>query len=92
MELIFVKPESAEWNDMWDKLSLHPLNEDYPEPSTVLNQGEQWQYMGSFKLDNRILHEFHHRMHPRFERREDVKFPASELLVPEDIQKSVQIK
>ena len=92
MELIFVKPESAEWNDMWDRLAAHPINADYPEPSIVLNQDEQWQYMGSFKLDNRIIHEFRHRIHPRFQKREDVKFQASELLVPEDIQKKVQIK
>ena len=89
--MVLIKQESAEWENMWDNLAIHPINEGYENPSIVLHNGEAWQYMGSFKQDNRIIHEFRHRHHPRFERREYIKFPASESIADDDIEKTLKV-
>jgi hypothetical protein len=92
MEMILIKRDSQEWNNMWDNLAIHPINEGIEEPSVALNESEGWQYMGSFRQDNRIIHEFRHRNHPKFQRREYVKFFASDTINDDDIEKVVQIK
>jgi len=90
--MILIKRDSQEWNTMWDNLSLHPINEGYEEPSLVINEGEAWQYMGSFRQDNKIIHEFRHRNHPKFGRREYIKFNASPSITDEDIEKVLSVK
>jgi len=92
MEMVLIKKDSQEWNNMWDKLANHPINESIEEPSLAVNEGEAWQYMGSFRQDTRIIHEFRHRNHPRFQRREYIKFPASETFTDEDVEKTIPFK
>lgn len=92
MEMVLIKQGSAEWENMWDVVANHPINEGYEHPSVVLNNGEAWQYMGSFRQDNRIIHEFRHRNHPTFNRREYIKFPASESITDDDIEKALKVK
>jgi hypothetical protein len=57
-----------------------------------MNNGEGWQYMGSFKQSNRIIHEFRHRFHPKFQRREYLKFSASDNITDDDIEKTLSVK
>lgn len=64
MELIVIKKDSPEWEYMWNWLADHPYNKELAEPMIALNENEAWQYMGSFKLKERIIHEFRHRNHP----------------------------
>lgn len=92
MEMLLIKRDSQEWNTMWDTLATHPINEGYEEPSLVINEGEAWQYMGSFRQDTRIIHEFRHRNHPMFGRREYIKINASLSITDEDIEKVLSIK
>lgn len=92
MEMILIKQDSQEWNNMWDKVANHPINEGYEKPSILFNEGEAWQYMGSFKQDSRIIHEFRHRNHPRFQRREYIKLKASETITDDDIEKTIPFK
>lgn len=94
MEMVLIKPESQEWNYMWDWLAQHPINEGIEHPSIALNMeyGEAWQYMGSFKQDNRIIHEFRHRAHPTDNQRHYIKFKASENITDDDIEKTLTMK
>jgi hypothetical protein len=77
MELIFIKRDSKEWEYMWDKVAKHPINDGYEEPTLLMYQGEIWQYMGSVKNKSSINHEFRHRNHPKFKKREYIVIPSS---------------
>jgi hypothetical protein len=92
MEMVLIKQDSQEWERMWDMVANHPMNEGIEHPSIALNNGEGWQYMGSFKQDNRIIHEFRHRFHPKFGRREYLKFSASDKITDDDIEKTLSVK
>lgn len=65
MELVLIEIDSAEWNYMWNWLASHPINEGIENPSLALNDGEAWQYMGSYKQGDRVLSQFRHRNHPK---------------------------
>ena len=93
MELVIVEIGSPEWEYMWNWLTAHPLNSGLEEPSVASHpeSGEAWQYMGSFRQGDRVIHEFRHRMHPVTQKREDLKVQASGELTPEQIKKSFKI-
>ena len=86
MELVLIKQGSSEWEYMWNWLSSHPINEKIAEPSIALNKGESWQYMGSFKQDDKVIHEFRHRLHPRTNTTQTLSLNASDNMNGEDIQ------
>ncbi len=66
MKLILLKPTSPEWEYMWNWVASHPINEGIEDPSTSLNEGEAWQYMGSYwNGSDKLISEFRHRNHPR---------------------------
>jgi hypothetical protein len=65
MDYIFIKSDSKEWGDMWDFVRTHPINETLDEPCTALNEGEEWQYLGSFKQGDKVISEIRHIQHPR---------------------------
>jgi hypothetical protein len=68
MELILIKPESAEWEYIWNWLAAHPINEGLDDPSVALNplNDEIWKYQGSFRgADGTAVHELLHRSHPK---------------------------
>lgn len=88
MNLILIKPNSPEWDYMWKWLEDHPLNKDIQEPSTALNDGEAWQYMGSWQQDDRAIHSFRHRNHPVTNSIQSVSVQASENLTPDQIEKT----
>lgn len=88
MNLILIKPNSPEWDYMWKWLEDHPLNKDIQEPSTALNEGEAWQYMGSWQQDDRAIHSFRHRNHPVTNNIQTVSVQASEDLTPDQIEKT----
>jgi hypothetical protein len=93
MEMIIVKDESTTWNDMWDWVANHPLNEGIDEPTVAINttDGECWQYMGSFKSnDGRVVSEFRHRNHPIDNERHYIKYAHT---VPnEDIERALPVR
>ncbi len=64
MNLILVQQNSTEWNYMWDWLADNPINQSLENPSLAINDGEVWQYMGSYQQDTRVIHTFRHRNHP----------------------------
>jgi hypothetical protein len=92
MEMVLIKEGSKEWERMWDMVANHPINEGIEHPSIALNNGEGWQYMGSFKQTNIVIHEFRHREHQKFGRREYLKFNASKDITDEDIEKVLSVK
>lgn len=92
MEMILIKTDSGEWNRMWDELASHPLNEGIEEPSLAVNEGEAWQYIGSYRQDKRIIHEFRHNLHPKYNQKEYLKFNSSELISDEDIQSAIPFR
>jgi hypothetical protein len=65
MEYVFIKTDSKEWGDMWDFVREHPINEGLEEPCTAENNGEEWQYLGSFKQGKIVISQFIHKSHPR---------------------------
>lgn len=91
MELVLIKQDTPEWNYMWEWLASHPLNEGIENPSLAVNNGEAWQYMGSYKQDERVLHTFRHRQHPRYNKVENVSVSASKELTPEQIAKNFKL-
>ena len=92
MEMIIVKRDSDEWNNMWERVAMHPINEGLPDTSMAMNEGEAWQYMGSFKQGDKVIHEFRHRNHPRFQRQEYLKFEGRDKLGTDDIEKVLAVK
>lgn len=92
MELIFVKKDSTEWNYIWDFVANHPINEELEEPRTAFNEGEAWQYMGSFKNKDKVIHEFRHRFHPKTMGVYNITFNGSDEFTNEQIDKSINIK
>jgi hypothetical protein len=92
MELVFVKQDSAEWNYIWDFVANHPINEGIEEPQTAWNNGEAWQYMGSFKQSDKLIHEFRHRQHPKTNDVYRINFNGSELFTDDQIDKTTKIK
>jgi hypothetical protein len=94
MDMVIVKRNSAEWEYMWNWLSKHPINEGIENPTLAWNSeyAEGWQYMGSYKKDDNIIHEFRHRVHPRTKDRMYLKLNASENMNPDDIENTIPIK
>jgi hypothetical protein len=92
MELVFVKQDSVEWEYIWNFVANHPINEDLEEPRLALNNGEAWQYMGSFKDSKKIIHEFRHRSHPKTQDVYKIRFEGSEEFTAEQIDKTIRIK
>lgn len=92
MELVFVKQDSTEWNYIWDFVANHPINEGLEEPRLALNNGEAWQYMGSFKQNDKLIHEFRHRQHPLTNDRYYIRFNGSENFSDDQIDKTTKIK
>ena len=92
--MILLKKDSSEWNWMWDKLADHPLNEGIPEPMVALNStsNEAWQYMGSFRNNKDVIHEFRHRSHPKDNERHYYKFNCSDTFDDADIETCTPIK
>lgn len=91
MELVLIKQGTSEWNWMWEWLAVHPLNEGIEEPSIATNNGESWQYMGSFQQGIRVLHTFRHRQHPRYNKVETVSVSASKTLTSDQIEKTFKL-
>lgn len=92
MNIVIIQRDSAEWNDMWDRLKNHPVNNGLEEPTVALNQGEAWQYMGSYQKSDKVIHEFRHRLHPLTDKRENVVFHASDKLTTDQIEKTIKVK
>lgn len=94
MEMVLIKNGSNEWNKMWETLSAHPVNEGIETPEVALNElnGEVWQYMGSFRNNGELIHEFRHRSHPKTNDRVLYKFNASSEITDEDIDKIIPIR
>jgi hypothetical protein len=87
MDLVLIKIDSPEWNYMWNWLEAHPINEGLPVPCIADNEGEQWQYMGSLKQGDKILHQFRHRNHPVTGTRQEIALAASAELTEEQIHR-----
>ena len=91
MDLILIEPNSPEWDFMWEWLEDHPLNKDIPDPTTALNEGESWQYIGSYKQEERVIHTFRHRNHPVTQGVKQVSLNASESFTTEQIAKKFRL-
>ncbi len=92
--MLLIKVGSPEWEYMWDMLGKHPINENLPDPTVALNDinGEVWQYIGTFKHDKNVIHEFRHRSFPTDGGVRFYKFNASEAFNDDDIEKTFNIK
>ena len=64
MEFVLVTINSKLWNEIWDELESHPINDNIENPSVAENNGFSWEYRGSFKKNNILISEFLHRNHP----------------------------
>jgi hypothetical protein len=93
MEMILIKEGSAEWERMWDWVAGHPLNEGLEEPSLSMNStnNEFWQYIGSFRSKDVVIHEFRHASHPLTNDVEYLKKRA-DTVTDEDIAKVLKVK
>lgn len=92
MELVFVKQDSTEWNYIWDFVANHPINEGLEEPRLALNNGKAWEYMGSFKNKEKLIHQLHHKSHPKTNSLYKITFNGSDTFTDEQIDKSTKIK
>lgn len=86
MELVLLKEDSDEMEYIWGWLEAHPINEGLSDPSIALNENEQWQYIGTYKNDNKYVHEVRHRCHPKTQALELKTLKASFAMSNEDIQ------
>lgn len=98
MELILIKPNSTEWEYMWEWLDKHPINEGLEVPSVGMNEGEGWQYVGSFKegvgsykQGERVVHHLRHRKHPKINGVYTLTLSASESFTGDQIEKNFRL-
>ena len=61
MDLVLVEQGSSEWNFIWDYVANHPINEGIENARVAFNQGEQFQYMGSYRQGDKVCHSIRHR-------------------------------
>jgi len=92
MEMLIIKRGSPEFNFMWNWIATHPLNKDLAEPMVALNEGETWQYMGSYRNNGKTLHSYRHRNHPSKGISINLTFAASDKINDEDIEQSYTMK
>ena len=92
MDLALIKKNSPEWEYLWNWLASHPINVGLEAPSVALNEGEAWEYMGSFKQGDRMIHSLRHRCHPKHGQRMDLHVQASDEFVEDDIHKTLKLK
>lgn len=79
MKLILLKPNSNEWNFAWDWVANHPLNEGIEDPSTALNEGNGWMYMGSYwNGSDKLISTFKHNLHPKTNNRQTLSIEHKE--------------
>jgi len=90
MELVLIKIDSVEWNVMWDWVGSHPINQGIEIPSVALNEGEAWQYTGSFKQGDKIISSFRHKNHPATNKIETLSF-ANPNCSPASIEKTYRL-
>jgi len=91
MELVLIEPQSPEWDYMWNWLSQHPINENLSEPSIATNEGESWQYMGTFKQGDKYIHTLRHRNHPVTQNVMELNLNASAMLTDEQIVRKYRL-
>lgn len=91
MELVLLVIDSPEWEYAWNWVAEHPINNGLEEPSVALNNGQTWEYMGSYKQGSRVIHSFRHRMHPVTHKVEELNLMASPDFGPEQIQKKFKL-
>lgn len=91
MEFILVEQDTTEWHYIWEWLSQHPINENLDDPTLALNNEEVWQYTGSFRQDNKVIHSLRHRCHPRTNTRMDLSLVASNTWSEEQIKKTIKL-
>lgn len=66
MKIVLLKLNSPEWEFAWNWVANHILNRGIDDPSTALNGGEAWQYIGSYwNGSDKLISEFRHKNHPR---------------------------
>jgi hypothetical protein len=92
MDLVIVEQGSEEWQYIWDYVANHPINEGIDEPRVAFNQGEQFQYMGSYRQGDKVCHSIRHRFHPRNNDRVNLTFHASDKFTSEQISKVIKVK
>lgn len=93
MEYVLIKPDSNEWSHMWEWIAKHPLNDGINEPTVALNDGEAWQYMGSFRsIKGDVISEFRHRCHPIDNERHYLKMNHENGVAESDIDKVIPVK
>lgn len=93
MEMILIKENSKEWEFMWDWIAKHPINNGLNNPDIALSEDKKiWQYMGSLKQNNEVLHQFQHLNHPLTNKKENIVLKASETISDNDIEKVLSIK
>jgi hypothetical protein len=91
MEMIILKENCPEWEYAWNWLANHPLNKGLENPDIALHNEEGWQYMGSYRQNGQVIHEFRHRSHPVTDTVQFLKVNASDAMNAEDIEKTVPI-
>jgi hypothetical protein len=91
MEFVIIEIGSKEWEYMWEWLANHPINEGLEQPSVALNEGESWQYMGSYKQNDKVIHQMRHRLHPVTQRVEQINLNCSDEFTNDQIKKSFKI-
>jgi hypothetical protein len=89
--VLLVKPDSNEWDYMWDELAKHNSNRNLPDPTVAENFGEMWQYMEtqehrSLWSGKQLFHCFRHRLHPVKGANLRIKIPASRDFNRDDTQ------
>jgi hypothetical protein len=92
MEFVILKRDSQEWINLWDRLSNHPINNGIEEPNVALNNGESWEYMGTYKNGDKLISEFRHRIHPAYDNIQRVVFEHDDDFDMDCIELSKKIK
>lgn len=65
MKFVLIKQDNPLWENLWNQIENHPINEGVLEPSIADNQGNKWEYRGSFLKDKILISDFLHRKHPK---------------------------
>ena len=92
IELVLLKLDSEELKYVWSYLAGHPINQGLENPTSALNDGQEWMYMGTFTDGKRYLHQARHRFHPKCDCVKSISLDASKEFNPDtDIEKKLKL-
>lgn len=89
MDFVLIKTNSPKWEEIWEWVAGHNINQGLEIPSEALNEGFAWEYRGTYVNGKEAVSEFLHRHHPHTKTLHKLSYGHE--ITDEDIEKKYRI-